>query len=192
MNTAQALHRPLKHKEAADLVSAYRRQCGDSYVRGAAVLMKTAYECSGAIEDPAFGVFARLAETPRVDEGTLKLASIVYAAYHRVTSTQEALEKSAGPIAKLWTGLKALGAGAAGLPSFLNTVGLVGVTGGALAGGGLWAANRSINAEDQKTREAEIQRDTYRRLTAEVQNELKRRHLSPTPGNTAAVVDYLT
>lgn len=192
MDIQQALNRPNKWKEAQELVSVYRRQCGDAYVRGAAVLMKTAYECSGGIEDPAFGMFCRLADHPTIDEGSLKLASIVYSSYEKVTRQSEALEKAAGPLAGLWTGMKALGAGVAGLPSILNTVGMVGVTGGALAGGGLWAANRSLTTEDQKMREAEIQRDTYRRLTAEVQKELQRRHLTATPSNTAAVVDYLT
>lgn len=192
MDISQALSRPCRYKEAQALVAEYRHRQGEAYVCGASVLMKTAFEVAGQIEDPAFGLFARLADNPQVNAGTLKLASIVYTTYARVTAEQERLEKVAGPVAKLWTGMKTLGAGAAGLPSFLNTVGLVGITGGALAGGGLWAANRSITNEDQKLREAEIQRDTYRKLTAEVQNELRRRHLAPTPSNTAAVVDYLT
>lgn len=192
MNISEALNRPVKYKEAAQLVSVYRKHRGVDYVRTAAVLMKTACESAGAQEDPMFGLFSRLAQRPFADEGTLKLASIVYTSYQKVTQEQELDKQASGPFSTMWTGMKALGAGAAGLPALLNTVGLVGAVGGSLAGGGLWAANRSISKEDQKSRELEIQRDTYRRLTAEVQAELQRRKLAPTPANTAAVVDYLT
>jgi hypothetical protein len=106
---------------------------------------------------------------------------------------QEEMEKSATSLTKLWSALSAAtGAGQWLASNTLQTLGLLGTAGGAALGGGTWALGRSLTAEDQKNREMEIQRDTYRRLTSEVNDELKRRKLAPTPANTAAAVDYLT
>lgn len=190
MNVFEALEPPQISLQPVDTMAAYRNRQGAEYVRKAAAIVKTAFEVTGDTQADVYKVYSMLLRDPTPTAGKLKLASIAMTCLGKVVRRQQEAVKlaSAFPAAvrALWSGGRAV------LPEVLHMLAFMGGTAGAAAGGGMWALNRSIKAEDQKNRELEIQRDTYRQLTAEVQDELKRRNLAPTPENQAAAVDYLT
>lgn len=169
----------------------YKRAAADKeYVQTASVIMKTAFEFCGETHSEAYPVYARMSQNPEVSNASVKLAQVVYESLGKIKQQRE---KQAGWLADAFNLLGgAASATRTVTPEALRSLAFLGVTGGALAGGSVWATKKAIEPDDQKSRELEIQRDTYRRLTAEVQDELKRRNLANTPTNTAAVVDYLT
>lgn len=169
---------------------AFRKAAGIDYVRNAAVIMKTACESEGQEGTPTWAVYSKMAHHPTTDPGSIHLASIVYEALGSIHRQQKVASPALGSV---WNTVTGVGSAAGAVPTtLLRSLSLLGIVGGAAAGGGMWGLNRALGKEDQKSRQLEIQRDTYRRLNAEVQAELRRRNLAPNPTNTAAVVDYLT
>ena len=176
--------------------SSFRPSDPVAYCAVAAALIKTAYELQGEPHHPNIRLYQSLQKVAD-QAGAIQLAQVVYQSLGKVRRTQEAIEKlaTAGPggLASAWAGLQSLWSGAKTVPgSALKTIGFLGTVAGGGAGAGAWALSRSLNKEDQQLRELEIQRDTYRKLTAEVEAELQRRKLKNTPANRAAAVDYLT
>ncbi len=163
------------------------------YCGVAAALIKTAYQLQGEPDHFMVRLFEQVNRQPDND-GSIKLAGIVYQALGKIAWQQQELEKLAtGGLATAWAGLQNLWGGTKTVPpSALKLLAFLGTAAGATAGAGAWSLNRSLTKDDQSLRELEIQRDTYRKLTTEVEDELRRRKLAPTPANTAAAVDYLT
>jgi hypothetical protein len=77
-------------------------------------------------------------------------------------------------------------------PAAAKTIGIAGAVAGIPIGGGAWVIRRGLRHQDNELRQKEMQRDTFGRLAQEVEEELQRRGLKPTPANVAATVDYLT
>ena len=159
---------------------------GGDYVKLASVIMKTSFEQTGDIENSLYGLFTKIASADSFGPGEMELASAVYSAMGNLE------KKAVSPLSFVTSGAKALSNTLGMAGNLLQSEGMLGMAGGALAGGGLWGLNRALTSEDDKARKLEIQRDTFRRLNAEVEAELARRNLARTPSNTAAVVDYLT
>ncbi len=190
MDIELALSPPADPVKMAGALEIQNAAVGEDYVFNAAVIMKTAFEFCGHTDSEAYPVYALMAQRPEVSPGSVKLAKVVYECLGRVKEQQQ---KQAGWLADAFNVISGASSAAKVVtPEALRSLAFLGVTGGALAGGGVWAAKKSLEPDDQKSRELEIQRDTYRRLTSEVQDELSRRNLAHTPTNTAAVVDYLT
>jgi hypothetical protein len=159
-------------------------------IRLAAALMKTAAEVSEDVHSDTYHTYCGLLKQATPTPGKRQLASIVYTCLGRVVLEQE---KQANPLPKIVSGIRAIGGVASALiPDVFRLIALGGVGVGGIAGAGTWALNRGVTQEDEKLRQLEIQRDTYHRLNSEVKAELQRRNMEPTPGNTAAAVDYLT
>jgi len=167
-----------------------------SYCQVAAALIKTAHELQDDPENPTVFLYELVRQDP-FSEGALKLASIVYQSLGRISRENESLEKlanaGAGGLTAFRSAMQSLFTAGKSAPiNLLKTVGLLGALAGGTAGAGTWAIGRGLSHEDQNLRELEIKRDTYRKLTAEVDAELQRRGLKKTPANLAAAVDYLT
>lgn len=193
MNIHEALSPPKINLQPVEHISAFRQRQGAEYVRKAAAIIKTAFEVSGDPTNIVCQMYTALLKRPEPTIGNMKLASIAMQSLGRVIRQKHAMEKQAlGPAAFLSGARNLVGGVTSAMGPAANLLMGLGATGGALVGGTGWALNRAIGSEDQKSREMEIQRDTYRRLAAEVQNELARRKLKPNPANTAAAVDYLT
>lgn len=193
MTLTEALRPPQIDLQPVENIRAYRERHGREYIRKAAAVLKTAFEVTGDTGCPTYLMFCGLLKRPEPTPGNLKLAAVAMQALGRVVREQHEMTKNAAsPAALLATARSAIAAGAAIPGPVLQALAFMGGTAGALAGGTAWATGRALGVEDQKAREMEIQRDTYRRLTSEVQNELKRRRMTPNPANTAAAVDYLT
>lgn len=156
----------------------------------AASLAKTAFEEAGINDNLAYDAFCSIVRNPSDSPGHRKIASVVFTCMGRVMRK----EAVAFPgIAKAINLGKATVTGATSLTPDVAKV-LIGAGGltGALGGSAVFAAQKGLSRQDAKLREEEERRDTYNRLAREVQEELKRRNLDPTPANQAAVVDYLT
>ncbi len=196
MDIAQALtFEPPIVKQAAE---APKIEDLHTYVTVAAALMKTAYDLQGDSAHPTAELYSRLLVASDHTPAHQKLAAVVYCALGKIAQRRDELEKiAAGPLfaglAESWGALKGIGGGTKNVAApILHTLAALGIGGGGLIGAGVWGTKRLLSTEDQKSREMEIQRDTYRKLTAEVEAELKRRGLKNTPSNTAAAIDYLT
>lgn len=194
MNAIEALESPSLSFTPVAQARALRAADPVLYVKTASAIMKTACELNGQTGSMLHMLYTKLAAEEKPSSGAVQLASVVYTALGKAYKQAAALEKVAfGGIPRAWgvlTGGAALSKQLT--PKMLMLIGSLGVASGAAGGGAVWGANRLLTKDDQKNRELEIQRDTYSRLTAEVENELKRRNLTATPENTAAVVDYLT
>jgi hypothetical protein len=119
-----------------------------------------------------------------------KLASLVYQSLGSALFKQAGIGRSLAGVQRFITGATRLGI--ATTPELAKMFTAAALATGAAGGAGAWALEKKITGEDNKLRDREIQRDTYGRLAAEIQAELERRKLQPSPKNTAAVVDYLT
>lgn len=170
--------------------SLFEKELTEGQLRFAGALAKTAFEISDTSDHPCYAMYCRIAARPEKSATDRMFASVVYESLGRVCLQQE---KAANPLARGIAKLRGF-AGAVVPASDLLTrsVLLTGGATGAASAAGLWGLNRIFNGENQRLRKLETERDTYHRLAAEVSAELKRRKLTPTPENTAAVVDYLT
>jgi len=182
---------PEEGELAVKVASELRRQYGETEIRRAAGLVKTAFESIRRTDSPVYHVFRGLYLNPTVDEQSVKLASLAYICIGRAA---ERTEKVAGGAA-VGAGVKRM-LGSVSLPTLLGdaikTFGMAGGLAGVPVGGAAWLMRRGMTGQDKKLRELEIQRDTYGRLAAEVEQEMKRRNLANTPENVAATVEYLT
>jgi hypothetical protein len=182
--------------ECADRLEKVASEQATSYsvedVALAASLAKVAYEVAGMDHNEDYDAFCALVRKPGLTAGHRKIASVVFSSLGRVMRAP--MDKEAflsGP--KVLNALKAVvGASSALTPDMLKIiVGAGGLT-GALGGAAVYGAQRGVTNQDAKLREEEVRRDTYNSLAKEIDDELKRRQLSNTPNNQAAVADYLT
>lgn len=193
MDIFEALSEPKGNQQVVDSIRTFRERQGTSYIVKAAAIAKTAFEVTGETNNHTYLLYSGLLRYPKATPYNLKLAAVVMTSLGRVTRNEKkALDLSWALNKGLAMGKNFFGLGGSVVNEGANLLGLMGAGVGAVGGGGLWAINRGITGEDQKLREMELQRDTYHQLTSEVQAELKRRKMAPTPENTAAVVDYLT
>jgi len=161
-----------------------REQYDTTAVRRIATLVKKAFESIRRTDCSAYHIYRGLALDPIPDKQAKELASLAYQALGRASMQ---IEKQAdGTFRRFLTGIAPTLSGA------VQTFGMAGALAGVPVGAGLWLTNRGLGGQDKQLRELEIQRDTYGRLAAEVEDELKRRNLDATPANVAATVDYLT
>lgn len=193
MTAEQALQPQDIDLQPVESLRAFRQRQGAEYIRKAAAVVKTAFEVASDTGNPTYLLYSGLLARPAFTAGNMKLAAVAMQSLGRVIRQQQELVKRAGPLASAFGWLRGAAGGLSkAVPMALQGEAALGATMGALGGATAWGVNRAITSEDQKIRELEIQRDTYRRLTAEVQDELARRRMKPTPENTAAAVDYLT
>lgn len=164
--------------EAMKLAGALRESYDEAAIKRVAGLVKRAFEEVGATDTWAYHVYRGLRKNPAVDKQARELASIGYQCLGRALIKVKSAKGFGWPTAFAQDAMK--------------TIALVGAGAGVPLGGGAWMINRGLKNQDKDIRAMEIQRDTYGRLAQEVEDELRRRNLDPTPENVAATVDYLT
>lgn len=67
-----------------------------------------------------------------------------------------------------------------------------GLVAGGVLGAGAFGTGRLLDSNNEKLLKLEQERNIMRRMTGDIERELKLRNLQPTPENRAAAVDYLT
>ncbi len=154
-------------------------------VQKAALIAKTAYEEAGRSGSEGHSMFSELADRPVSNPDTRKLASVVFKSLGAVAEVKEKAAHAAGFMQRMLPSFGLYGAGKGVLFS-------LGALTGGLIGSSAWAASRALKRSGSEVDALREERDMFVRLSAEVDNELKRRGLKPTPGNVAKVVDYLT
>lgn len=163
-----------------DMPGAVRRQA----LKAASVL----YEGAGRGHQPLGKAFRRLSLQ---DPGPAanSLATAIHSALGKSARDLHSKEANAGALV---SGIQRLLGFASTAPELIKMMTLAGAGVGAAGGAGIFALNRTLSKDDVKVRKLQRQRDIMKRLTRDIDEELKVRNLDPTPKNTAAVVDYLT
>lgn len=169
-----------------------RKSMPESVRKRAFRVAHAAYVSAGRSDCRTCGAFLKLAHEDPGPRGN-PLATAVHAALGRVFREFSEVEKAAS---QWWNPVylagRIAGGGAGTAAQLMKAVPLAGLTVGAAGGGGLFALKRHLEKDDVKTRKLQRQRAIMKRLTEEIDQELKIRGLDPTPENQAAVVDYLT
>ena len=148
-----------------------------------------AYICSDRQGEPMARALIKFAgEDPGPEANPV--ATAIHAAMGRHLRQEAGIDKQAYAF---WEGIKRLvPTGASTLIDGLKIIGAAGLGAGAIGGAGVFGTQRLLEGDDAETLKLERRRAAMKRLTAEIDRELKVRKLAPTPENQAAVVDYLT